>query len=166
MPLWRIRSRPPKMPRARCQYQWLGPFPHICFVWYWIYWPGCPYGSPTAVDQVPEGRLFNMQIHRADLKALEVIGAGQFGAVYLATQVRYHTYALLPYLCPATIPTPCYHTYALLPYLRLATIPMPCYPCLSSSKHHSLPYLCPTPVLQVVRTIRYHTYALLPLSFK
>ena len=31
-------------------------------------------------------KLFRKQIHRSDLKALEVIGAGQFGAVYLDTQ--------------------------------------------------------------------------------
>jgi len=48
---------------------------------------GDPFFAPkNAPRQVPEGRLFNMQIHRGDLKALEVIGAGQFGAVYLATQ--------------------------------------------------------------------------------
>ena len=44
------------------------------------------FAAKNAPRQVPEGRLFNMQIHRGDLKALEVIGAGQFGAVYLATQ--------------------------------------------------------------------------------
>jgi len=42
---------------------------------------------PNAPREVPKGLLFNKQIHRSDLKALEVIGSGQFGAVYLATQV-------------------------------------------------------------------------------
>ena len=48
---------------------------------------GTPFFAPrNAPREVPKGRLFGMQIHRGDLKALEVIGAGQFGAVYLATQ--------------------------------------------------------------------------------
>jgi len=48
---------------------------------------GTPFFAPRdAPREVPKGRLFGMQIHRSDLKALEVIGAGQFGAVYLATQ--------------------------------------------------------------------------------
>ena len=48
---------------------------------------GDPFFAPKdAPREAPKGRLFNMQIHRGDIKALEVIGAGQFGAVYLATQ--------------------------------------------------------------------------------
>lgn len=48
---------------------------------------GDPFFAPKdAPREVPRGNLFNMQIHRGDLKALEAIGAGQFGAVYLATQ--------------------------------------------------------------------------------
>lgn len=42
--------------------------------------------APDAPREVPEGLLFHMQIHRADLKAKELIGEGEFGSVYLATQ--------------------------------------------------------------------------------
>eukprot|EP00039_Didymoeca_costata_P029309 m.24064 g.24064 ORF g.24064 m.24064 type:complete len:689 (-) comp7574_c0_seq1:69-2135(-) len=61
---------------------------------------GDPFYAPkTAPREVPTGNLFNMQIHRGDLKALEVIGAGQFGAVYLATQrMRKCPYAGCPML--------------------------------------------------------------------
>jgi serine/threonine protein kinase len=44
------------------------------------------FAAKSAPREVPKGRLFGMQIHRGDLKPLEIIGAGQFGAVYLATQ--------------------------------------------------------------------------------
>lgn len=41
---------------------------------------------PNAPREVPTGELFKKQIHRADLKAVHVIGAGQYGEVYLALQ--------------------------------------------------------------------------------
>lgn len=41
---------------------------------------------PNAPREVPKGELFKKQIHRADLKAINVIGAGQYGEVYLALQ--------------------------------------------------------------------------------
>lgn len=40
----------------------------------------------NAPREIPKGNLFTKQIHRADLQALEVLGSGQFGAVYLASQ--------------------------------------------------------------------------------
>lgn len=45
-----------------------------------------PFEATSKERVVPEGNLFSKQIHRSDLKAIEIIGAGQFGAVYLATQ--------------------------------------------------------------------------------
>ena len=45
-----------------------------------------PFAASSPDREVPTGRLFNMQIHRADLKPKEVIGEGEFGSVYLATQ--------------------------------------------------------------------------------
>lgn len=41
--------------------------------------PGCP-------REVPQGQLFSKQIHRGDLTPVKVIGAGQYGEVYLAVQ--------------------------------------------------------------------------------
>jgi len=46
-----------------------------------------PFAATDSNRVVPKGLLFNKQIHRSDLKALEIIGSGQFGAVYLATQL-------------------------------------------------------------------------------
>lgn len=40
------------------------------------------------------GNLFKRQIHRADLKAIKVIGAGQFGQVYIATKRNRQTQEL------------------------------------------------------------------------
>lgn len=46
-----------------------------------------PFGaSPDSPREVPQGDLFRKQIHRADLKAVKVIGAGQYGEVWLAVQ--------------------------------------------------------------------------------
>lgn len=45
-----------------------------------------PFEASSKERITPEGNLFAKQIHRSDLKAIEIIGAGQFGAVYLATQ--------------------------------------------------------------------------------
>eukprot|EP00040_Diaphanoeca_grandis_P023795 m.129939 g.129939 ORF g.129939 m.129939 type:complete len:690 (-) comp29446_c0_seq4:473-2542(-) len=42
--------------------------------------------AKNAPREVPTGQLFGKQIHRGDIKAIEIIGSGQFGAVYLATQ--------------------------------------------------------------------------------
>lgn len=45
-----------------------------------------PFAVTDPTREVPKGVLFNRQIHRRDLKAVRIIGAGQFGEVYFAKQ--------------------------------------------------------------------------------
>jgi len=70
--------------------------------WDWI--PGLP-AQVVGVDKLHrekvEGELFRRQIHRADLQAIKPIGAGQFGAVYLANQVGSGRCSCLVYPTPA-----------------------------------------------------------------
>eukprot|EP00041_Stephanoeca_diplocostata_P033126 m.1085046 g.1085046 ORF g.1085046 m.1085046 type:complete len:1167 (-) comp24278_c1_seq1:375-3875(-) len=48
---------------------------------------GNPFAAlPDCPRDVPKGDLFKKQIHRSDLKPVHVIGAGQYGEVYLALQ--------------------------------------------------------------------------------
>lgn len=49
---------------------------------------GNPFAAlPDCPRDIPKGELFKKQIHRSDLKPVHVIGAGQYGEVYLALQV-------------------------------------------------------------------------------
>ena len=45
-----------------------------------------PFVAASAKREKAEGALFKKQIHRADLAAEKLLGAGQFGEVYLAFQ--------------------------------------------------------------------------------